>query len=123
MPNEEINYVTVDHDVIHAILLNFSKIMGIRKANGWYAIFEFTAMIGFEIAGRAQHGSYSRRVASLLEQLEGHHADTIMKAYKAKRYSGSGRVRTFLLKCAHIPMFMAVTVRQLLWQWTSIGGD
>jgi hypothetical protein len=105
-------FQTSDLDRIHSLFLEH---MGLTDT--WGTLFEFTAYLGFWpvncIDARVRNGGaieVPHKYQYRIEQLTGPHAYAMMAAYKCRRYSAYGRVKTFLTKCWQVPAFVFAVI-------------
>lgn len=105
----------------------FCEHMGIPD-NTWGSVLEFSAYIGFWaincLKSQVRHGGVlpmTPHAARLIGQLTGPHARTMVLAYKCRRYSLWGRVKTFYIKVAHATLFILIIPVGLTMEILNIG--
>lgn len=99
----------------------FVKHMGFSETN-WAGAFEFTQYAGFELFNTfyfpddIEHGPYklSPNAEAAIRRLQGPHAETLIKAYRHRRYSLKGRLRNIYLKPLHAVGLCACSAGKVL---------
>lgn len=94
----------LDPDEVKHLFDTFRKVMGITGDGWWAAIFEFSAFMGAKVLDETSSPCpylSNPDVISKTRQYNGPHGETLLKAYKVKRYSLRGRVVTPIRKARH----------------------
>ena len=95
----------------------------------WTSIFEFTAFMGMGLVDLKKDSihtteeidsikeKYLDHIKYMLDILEGPHGATIIRAYRAKRYSVWGRVKTPIIKLSHLMVVLLLAFRIVVPEW------
>lgn len=104
---------------------NFAKVMGLAHnpnlgtlRGWWFDIFEFSMFMGPALLDPQINGDdlefKEKHVADLRHKtasMTGPHSETILKAYKIRRYSLMGRVKAPIIKLCHAVIVLRTILR------------